>query len=63
MGWVFLVLRCTYDCGVPRSIILIMEAIGRLLNMGKSSAAMNMAVDEAILLAQKEQPNPTPAVL
>jgi lipoate-protein ligase A len=36
-----------------------MEAIGRLLNMGKSSAAMNMAVDEAILLAQKEQPNPT----
>ena len=27
--------------------------------MGKNSAAMNMAIDEAILLAQKEQPNPT----
>ena len=36
-----------------------METIGRLLNMGKNSAAMNMAVDEAILTAQKEQPNPT----
>ena len=36
-----------------------METIGRLLNMGKSSAAMNMAVDEAILLSQKEQSNPT----
>ena len=36
-----------------------METIGRLLNMGKDSAAMNMAIDEAILLAQKEQPNPT----
>ena len=36
-----------------------MAAIGRLLNMGKNSAAMNMAIDEAILLAQKEQPNPT----
>ena len=36
-----------------------METIGRLLNMGKNSAAMNMAIDEAILTAQKEQPNPT----
>ena len=27
--------------------------------MGKNSAAMNMAIDEAILAAQKEQPNPT----
>ena len=36
-----------------------METIGRLLNMGKSSAAMNMAIDETILLSQKEQPNPT----
>ena len=27
--------------------------------MGKSSAAMNMAIDEAILVAQQEQPNPT----
>ena len=36
-----------------------METIGRLLNMGKSNAAMNMAIDEAILVAQQEQPNPT----
>ena len=36
-----------------------METIGRLLKMGKNSAAMNMAIDEAILAAQKEQPNPT----
>ena len=36
-----------------------MKTIGRLLNMGKSSAAMNMAVDEAILLSQKEHSNPT----
>ena len=36
-----------------------MKAIGRLLNMGKNSAAMNMAVDEAILVAQKTKPNPT----
>ena len=36
-----------------------MKTIGRLLNMGKNSAAMNMAIDEAILAAQKEQPNPT----
>ena len=36
-----------------------METIGRLLNMGANPAAMNMAIDEAILLAQKEQPNPT----
>ena len=36
-----------------------METTGRLLNMGANPAAMNMAIDEAILLAQKEQPNPT----
>ena len=36
-----------------------METIGRLLNMPKNNAAMNMAIDEAILLTQKEQPNPT----
>ena len=36
-----------------------METIGRLLNMQKNNAAMNMAIDEAILLAQTEQPNPT----
>ena len=36
-----------------------MQTIGRLLNMRKNSAAMNMAIDEAILLAQTEQPNPT----
>ena len=36
-----------------------METLGRLLNMGKNSAAMNMAIDEAILAAQKMQPNPT----
>jgi len=36
-----------------------MKTIGRLLNMEKNSAAMNMAIDEAILVAQKAQPNPT----
>ena len=36
-----------------------METIGRLLNMPKNTAAMNMAIDEAILAAQNEQPNPT----
>ena len=36
-----------------------MKTIGRLLNMGKNCAAMNMAIDEAILIAQKENPNPT----
>ena len=36
-----------------------MKTIGRLLNMGKNSAAMNMAIDEAILAAQKKQANPT----
>ena len=36
-----------------------MKTVGRLLSMGANPAAMNMAVDEAILLAQKEQPNPT----
>ena len=36
-----------------------MKTIGRLLNMGKNSAAMNMAIDEAILVAQQEHANPT----
>ena len=36
-----------------------MKTIGRLLNMAANPAAMNMAVDEAMLLSQKEQPNPT----
>ncbi len=36
-----------------------MKTTGRLLNMGTNPAAMNMAIDEAILLSQKEQPNPT----
>ena len=36
-----------------------MQIIGRRLNMGKNNAAMNMAIDEAILRTQKEQPNPT----
>lgn len=36
-----------------------MKTIGRLLNMGKNCAAMNMAIDEAILTAQQEKPNPT----
>ena len=36
-----------------------MQTAGRLLNMGTNPAAMNMAIDEAILLAQKAQPNPT----
>lgn len=36
-----------------------METTGRLLNMGANPAAMNMAIDEAILLSQKEQPSPT----
>ena len=36
-----------------------MQVIGRLLNMGVNPAAMNMAIDEAILLAQKARPNPT----
>ena len=36
-----------------------MKTIGRLLNMGKNSAAMNMAIDEAILAAQKAHANPT----
>ena len=36
-----------------------MQAIGRLLNMGANPAAMNMAIDESILLAQKGQPSPT----
>lgn len=36
-----------------------METKGRFLYMGKNSAAMNMAIDEAILTLQKEQPNPT----
>ena len=36
-----------------------MQTVGRLLNMGANPAAMNMAIDEAMLLAQKAQPNPT----
>lgn len=36
-----------------------MKTVGRLLNMGANPAAMNMAIDEAILLTQKEQSNPT----
>ena len=36
-----------------------MKTVGRLLNMGANPAAMNMAIDEAILLAQQGQPNPT----
>ncbi len=43
----------------PERCRSIGEASGRILNMGKNAAAMNMAVDEAILLAQKEHPNPT----
>lgn len=38
---------------------MIKTTIGRLLNMGKNCAAMNMAIDEAILLSQKAQPCPT----
>ena len=37
----------------------MMQTIGRLLKMGTNRAAMNMAVDEAVLLSQMEQPNPT----
>ena len=37
----------------------MMQTIGRLLNMGANSAALNMAVDEALLFSQQEQPNPT----
>lgn len=36
-----------------------METTGRILNMGAHPAAMNMAIDEAILLAQQTRPNPT----
>jgi lipoate-protein ligase A len=36
-----------------------MQTTGRLLNMGANPAAMNMAVDEAMLLSQQKQPNPT----
>lgn len=36
-----------------------MKTVGRLLNMEANPAAMNMAIDESILLAQKGQPNPT----
>ena len=32
---------------------------GRLLKMGKNCAAMNMAIDEAILISQKDHPTPT----
>ncbi|MDE0554302.1 MAG: biotin/lipoate A/B protein ligase family protein [Candidatus Poribacteria bacterium] len=37
----------------------MMQTTGRLLKMGANRAAINMAVDEAMLLSQKEQPNPT----
>ncbi|MDE0427745.1 lipoate--protein ligase family protein [Candidatus Poribacteria bacterium] len=37
----------------------MMQTTGRLLKMEANRAAMNMAVDEAMLLSQKEQPNPT----
>jgi len=36
-----------------------MKTVGRLLNMEANPAAVNMAIDESILLAQKGQPNPT----
>lgn len=36
-----------------------MITVGRLLKMGKNCAAMNMAIDEAILTTQKDHPNPT----
>ena len=36
-----------------------MDTYGRLLIMGKNSAAMNMAIDEAILITRKETPTPT----
>ncbi len=36
-----------------------MQTTGRLLTMAANPAAMNMAVDEAMLLSQKGQPNPT----
>lgn len=36
-----------------------MVTTGSLLNMGKNRAAMNMAIDEAILISQKDHPNPT----
>ncbi len=36
-----------------------MKTVGRLLIMGENSAAMNMSIDEAILTAQKDKPNPT----
>lgn len=36
-----------------------MDTYGRLLIMGKNSAAMNMAIDEAILITRKEMPIPT----
>ncbi len=37
----------------------MIQPIGRLLNMPANRAAMNMAVDEAVLLSQKDEPNPT----
>ncbi len=36
-----------------------MKTTGRLIDMGKNCAAMNMAIDEAILIAQNDQANPT----
>ena len=36
-----------------------MKRYGRLLRMGKNCAAMNMAIDESIMIAQFNDPNPT----
>ncbi len=36
-----------------------MYNVGRLLIMGKNCATMNMAIDEAILIAQKDKPSPS----
>ena len=36
-----------------------MKRKGRLLRMGKNCAAMNMAIDESIMMAQFNVPNPT----
>ncbi len=36
-----------------------MNTVGRLLIMEKNCATMNMAIDEAILIAQKDKPNPS----
>ena len=36
-----------------------MKRFGRLLRMGKNCAAMNMAIDESLMRAQFNEPNPT----